>query len=74
MSGFASASTPTLEVIRANLISGLDRVAATLADGSFHAVGEKGAAPPSQSGQTTLALLTEIDAELSRRERREDLR
>lgn len=74
MSGFESATSQTLVVIRANLVGGLDKIAATLADGSFHTVGAKGAAPPSQSGQITLALLTQIDAELSRRGGQEDLR
>lgn len=67
MTGFEHASTETLETIRSNLLSGLDRIAATLAAGSFTTVGEHGAAPPSQSGQTTLALLAGIDAELTKR-------
>ena len=67
MTGFEQASTATLMTIRSNLLSGLDAVAATLADGTFTTVGIKGTAPPSQSGQLTLALLAGVDAELARR-------
>lgn len=67
MTGFEKASTETLEIIRRNLLAGLDRVSDALASGTFEQVGPKGAAPPSQSGQTTLALLTSIEAELTRR-------
>lgn len=65
--GFEVASTETLQRIRANLLRGLDRVAAALADGTFDAVGPKGSAPPSQSGNLTLALLAGVDRELERR-------
>lgn len=67
MSGFEEASTETLTVIAANLRAGLDVVAEHLAAGTFHAVGPHGAAPPSQSGSLTLALLDGVEAELSRR-------
>jgi hypothetical protein len=67
MNGFEQVSTETLTVIRDNLLRGLERVAETIADGSFETVGPKGAAPPSQSGQTTLALLAGVDAELDSR-------
>lgn len=67
MSGFKQASTETLTVIRDNLLRGLEEVAAAVAAGTFETVGPKGAAPPSQSGQTTLVLLTGIDAELESR-------
>jgi hypothetical protein len=67
VTGFEQASIETLTVIRDNLVRGLDEVAAALADGTFETVGPKGAAPPSQSGQTTLALLAGIDAELESR-------
>jgi hypothetical protein len=67
MNGLEQASTETLTVIRDNLLRGLDRVAETISDGSFETVGPKGAAPPSQSGQTTLALLAGVDAELEAR-------
>lgn len=63
LSGFEAADTQTLLTIRANLLQGLDRVAANLAAGTFETVGPKGAAPPSQSGQTTLALLSGLEAE-----------
>lgn len=68
MTGFEQASTETLTKIRANLLLGLAAVAATLDDGTFTVPGAKGAAPPSQSGQTTLALLAGVDAELATRE------
>lgn len=67
MTGFEQADTEVLQVIRSNLLAGLDRVSDSLADGTFETVGPKGAAPPSQSGQTTLALLAGIDAELESR-------
>lgn len=67
MTGFEQADTETLLIIRGNLLRGLEKVAATIADGTFETVGPKGAAPPSQSGQTTLALLTGIEAELESR-------
>jgi len=68
VSGFAAADTAALSTIRTNLLAGLDLVAASIADGSFHTVGPKGSAPPSESGQLTLALLNGVDAELERRE------
>lgn len=67
MSGFAAADTETLVVIRDNLLRGLDRVAEALADGSFEVIGDRGAASPSQSGHTTLALLAGVESELERR-------
>lgn len=67
MTGFEQATTETLVVIRDNLLSGLNEVSATLADGTFETVGPKGAAPPSQSRQTTLALLRGVLAELRAR-------
>lgn len=67
MTGFERASMETLTTIRDNLLRGLDVVASTLEDGSFTTVGTKGASPPSQSGQTTLALLAGIDAEIASR-------
>jgi hypothetical protein len=70
MTGFEQASTAALLVIRGNLLRGLDEVAASLEDNSFHIVGVKGEASPSQSGQTTLALLAGVDAELLERDGR----
>lgn len=67
MTGFEDASTATLTTIRTNLLAGLDRVAASIADGTFHDVGPKGAAPPAQSGHLTLALLAGVTDELERR-------
>lgn len=68
MNGFQSVSPETLHLIRQNLRAGLDRVAASLDDGTFHTCGPKGSAPPSQSGRLTLALLDSLDAELASRE------
>ncbi len=68
MTGFERASTKTLRVIQGNLRRGLDEIAQRIADGTFHTIGTKGAAPPSQAGQLTLALLDGVDDELSRRE------
>ncbi|WP_341719827.1 hypothetical protein QQG74_09070 [Micromonospora sp. FIMYZ51] len=67
MTGFEAASTETLSAVAANLRRGLDVVASRIAAGTFHEVGPKGAAPPSQSGQLTLLLLTGVEAELARR-------
>lgn len=67
MTGFEGASTATLTVVAANLRRGLDEVAGRITAGTFHTVGAKGAAPPSQSGQLTLALLTGVEAELAAR-------
>ena len=68
MNGFATASTDDLRVIEANLLAGLDRVAASLDDGTFDAPRTKGNAPPSQSGLFTLGLLDGLRAELASRE------
>lgn len=57
-------------MVRDNLRAGLDRVAESLADGTFHMCGPKGSAPPSQSGRLTLALLDGLEAEIQRREER----
>lgn len=67
MTGFESASTVALRAIRRNLLDGLDTVAGHLAAGTFHTCGPKGAAPPSQSGRLTLALLDGVTAELETR-------
>lgn len=67
MDGFANADTATLRTIRGNLLAGLTLVAGTIEAGTFHAVGPKGAAPPSQAGHLTLALLYGVNAELERR-------
>jgi hypothetical protein len=57
-------SEETLLILRANLLNGLDLVAASLADGTFHKVGKKGMAPPSQAGQLTLGMLVSVNNEL----------
>jgi hypothetical protein len=67
VTGFAAAPTAALETVRTNLLAGLDRIAAALADGTFTTCGPKGAAPPAQSGHLTLALLAGVDAELATR-------
>lgn len=66
---FDSYSTDVLRTVRANLRAGLDKVTGHFDAGTFHTVGDKGKAPPSQSGQITLALLRQVDAELDRREK-----
>lgn len=65
--GFSDCSDEILLSLRQNLINGLDEVAKTIDNGTFKKPGTKGAAPPSQSGQITLALLVGIQEELDRR-------
>lgn len=65
--GLGHVPTAALEEVRANLLAGLDVVAARIEAGTFHTVGLKGAAPPAQSGQLTLALLRLVDTELASR-------
>lgn len=67
--GFADAPTWVLESVRSNLLAGLDLVAASIADGTFHQVGPKGSAPPAQSGHLTMALLDGVDTVLAERGR-----
>jgi len=64
---FSKTDTKSLLAIWKNLKSGLDKVSDSLNDGSFNKVGQKGAAPPSQSGQTTLWFAIAVDQELTRR-------
>jgi hypothetical protein len=64
---FADATTETLTHIRANLLAGMDKVAGHLDAGTFDTIPPKRASPPSQSGQLTLALLNQVNAELDRR-------
>jgi hypothetical protein len=61
------ASTEALTTIQGNLLAGLSRIAEHVDAGTFHTVGDKGKAPPAQSGQTTLALLHVVEAELTER-------
>lgn len=62
--GIAAASDQTLLRLRDNLLEGLERVAAALANGTFRRVGRGGQAPPSESGCLTLALLAGVNDEL----------
>jgi hypothetical protein len=55
--GYEHADTAALERIRENLLGGLERVGATVEDGTFLTCGEKGAASPAQAGHLTRALL-----------------
>lgn len=69
MSGndFSKYKTETLLTIRGLLLQGLTEVDKAIVAGTFSTVGQKGAAPPSQSGQTTLVLLLKIQEELTGR-------
>jgi hypothetical protein len=64
---FTKVPTPTLLKTWENLKKGLDEVAKSLDSGSFHTAGPKGAAPPSQAGQTTLWFAKAVFAELDKR-------
>jgi hypothetical protein len=74
---FTNTETKTLLTIWKNLKRGLDKVEATLPvvdkngavirKGTFKKVGPKGAAPPSEAGQTTLWFAIAIDQELTKR-------
>ena len=66
-SGFSTKETEVLLKIRENLLAGLDNVAKSLLDGTFNTPGEKGAAPPSQSGHMTLGLLLKVQEVLTER-------
>jgi hypothetical protein len=66
-SGFSSKSTESLFKIRANLLSGLEKVDKSLDDETFEIAGEKGSAPPSQSGRLTLGLLLRVQEVLTER-------
>lgn len=63
-SGLERVSAETLLAIRSNLLQGLDLIAASLKNGTFHKVGKKGMAPPSQAGQLTLGMLVSVNNEL----------
>jgi hypothetical protein len=64
---FTSTDTKVLLEIWKNLKGGFDKIAKTLDDGTFNKVGAKGAAPPSQAGQTTLWFAVAVDQELTKR-------
>lgn len=66
--GLEKESTDVLLIIEANLLRGLDAVAASLDDGTFDVAREKGSAPPSEGGQITLGMLRTVRAELASRE------
>jgi hypothetical protein len=66
-SAFSKYTDETLLTTRKNLLRGLEKVSSTIEAGSFHTVGPKGAAPPSQSGQLTVALLLAVQEELGSR-------
>ncbi len=62
--GIAVASDETLLVLRGNLLAGLDRVAEHIEAGTFDVVGERGKAPPRESGCLTLVLLAAVNERL----------
>jgi hypothetical protein len=64
---FSKTDTKILLKTWVNLKKGLDEVDKSIKKGTFRTVGEKGAAPPSQSGQTTLWFALAVDAELTKR-------
>ena len=64
---FSKTETKTLLKTWANLKSGLDEVSKSLDKGTFNTPGTKGAAPPSQSGQTTLWFALAVSNELTSR-------
>lgn len=64
---FSNIPTPTLLTTWKNLKKGFDKVAKSLENKTFNTPGEKGAAPPSQSGQMTLWFALAVDAELTKR-------
>ncbi len=64
---FTKTSTPTLLKTWENLKKGLDEIAKTIDNGTFHKAGPKGASPPSQAGQTTIWFAKAVYAELDKR-------
>lgn len=67
MTGFEKYSDKVLLQVQANLLQGLDKVSTALSDGSFHTLGSKGEASPSQSGHTTIGFLAMVSLELAKR-------
>lgn len=65
--GFGATPTAILLAVQDNLVAGMGQVVASLNDGTFIQCGPKGAAPPAESGQLTLALLDGIRRELAGR-------
>ncbi|TYC01677.1 hypothetical protein FXF53_11480 [Micromonospora sp. WP24] len=66
MNGFENTSTETLTVITEKPSRRPGHCGRADRGGIFHTAGAKGAAPPAQSGQLTLALLDKVTAELAR--------
>ena len=64
LTGFEQCDTDTLVTTRRNMLRGLDLIAESIDVGKMHIVGQKGMAPPSQSGQLTLVLLVLVNTEL----------
>jgi len=64
---FSTTKTSTLLTTWKNLKRGLDAVNVTIENGTFNTVGQKGAAPPSQAGQTTLWFALDVSNELTKR-------
>lgn len=64
---FSKTETKVLLKTWDNLKKGIDEVAKSLKNGTFNEVGEKGAAPPSQSGLTTRWFAKAVQTELHRR-------
>jgi len=65
--GYEHVDTKGLMKIRDGLLGALERLAATIEDGTFRTCGEKGAASPAQSGLLTLALLMGVVRTLAQR-------
>lgn len=65
--GLESYSVETLLRIEQNLLKGLDLVAKSCENGTFNKVGDKGKAPPRESGAMTLWFALGVDAELRKR-------
>lgn len=68
LTGFEQYTDATLLRTHANLLRGVDQVAASLQDGSFNTLGPKGEASPSQSGHLTLTFLALVSLELAKRD------
>lgn len=64
---FSKTDTKVLLKTWANLKKGLDAVNVIIKNGTFHTVGPKGAAPPSQAGHTTLWFALAVHQELTKR-------
>lgn len=64
LTGLEAYETYVLTSTARRLLRGLTKVARSLDDGTFDVVGERGKAPPSQSGQLTLGLLVLVNEEL----------